>query len=118
MNKKSAMAIAAGLVAAMLSGVAALSIGLGAGSAAVAQSQSPKPIVRTVKHTVTVHKKAKAQGGGVVTIVRTPSSPAPTVSSDSYGDDQYEGEYDDQYESHESDGGGDDGSSHDSYEDD
>jgi hypothetical protein len=113
MNKKSAMAIAAGLVAAMLAGAAAFSISMnstGTAAASGVNPSKPDPIVKTVKHTVTIHKKAKDQSSGsrVVVLPAASSGSGSNVSSGSSsgGDDQYEGS-DDQYE-HEGDGGYDD----------
>jgi hypothetical protein len=129
MNKRSAMVIAAGLVAALVAGAAAISIGLNSPGAAVAAGvrlTKPDPIVKTVKHTVKVHKKAKHQAGSQVVVVQPSSSgsssvqssgsssvsresspsPEPTQSvSPSHSDDDHEGSHD----SHEDDGGYDDG---------
>lgn len=99
MNKKSAMLIAAGLVAALLAGVAAVSLTLGGGGVpASAANEKSKPIVKTIEHTVTVHKQAK-QSSQKPRIVVLPASSSSSVSSStaSYGDDSYEGS-DDGYE--------------------
>lgn len=87
MNKKSAMAIAGGLVAAVLSAAGAISVGLGNRTAA--QTPPPpaaKPIVKTIRRTITIHKKAKSSPApSVVTLAPSAPAPAPvtTVSSGS-----------------------------------
>jgi hypothetical protein len=93
MNKKSAMVIASGLVLALLAGVAAVSLTLSGGSvgAASAVTHQVKPIVRTEKRTVTIHKKAKATAGSQ-TIVRVPSSQSAIMSAGSFEDDRFEAE--------------------------
>jgi hypothetical protein len=109
MNKRSAMVIAAGLVLALLAGVAAVSLTLGGSgmTTASAVNPKPKPIVRTEKHTVIIHKQAKANPGSP-TIVRVPSSAPTGVSAGSFSEDQYEaGESGDAFEGGGS-GGGDD----------
>ena len=64
MNKRSAMLVAAGLVLTMIVGGVALAVGMtGPSSSAAAPRLSrhhkdPKPIVKTIKKTVKVHKKA------------------------------------------------------------
>ena len=66
MNKRSAMLVAAGLVLTMIVGGVALAVGMtGPASSAAAPRLSrhhkdPKPIVRTFKKTVKVHKKSPA----------------------------------------------------------
>ena len=123
MSKRSAMAMAAGLVAALLAGAAALSIGLSSPETAQARPDRSEPVVRTITETVTVHKKAKADRTGAVQVVSGPavqqvSSSAPASYAD---DDAYEGEDDDgSYEDHDGssedhDGGSEDGGG---YEDD
>ena len=71
MNKRSAIAVALGLVAALAAGGFALSMGLATtGTAAKAASSlsQQKPKVHTIKRTITVHKKAKngTRGGAIV----------------------------------------------------
>ncbi len=93
MNKKSAMVIAVGLVAALLAGVAAVSLTLGGGGVtASASNEKSKPIVKTIEHTVTVHKQAK-QSSQKPRIVVLPASSSSSVGSStaSYSDDGYEG---------------------------
>ncbi len=64
MNKRSAMLVAAGLVLTMIVGGVALAVGMtGPASSAAAPRLSrhhkdPKPIVKTIKRTVKVHRKA------------------------------------------------------------
>jgi hypothetical protein len=120
MTKKAALAIAGGIVAAMVAGTMALTLGHGlAGSAASAQPvvAAPKPIIKTITKVVTIRKHAKApkhslSGGGgggysgqptTVTIVRQTSTSGSSTSSSSssYGDDSHE-----QDDSHGGSGGG------------
>jgi hypothetical protein len=93
MNRKSAMVIASALVLALLAGVAAVSLTLGGGSvgAALPDTRHVKPIVRTERRTVTIHKKAKAAPGSQ-TVVRVPSSQSATMSAGSFEDDRFEAE--------------------------
>jgi hypothetical protein len=86
MNKRSAMVVAAGLVAALLAGGAALSFSLAGGTAVAQDGGRVKPIVKTERRTVTVHKKAKADPAQIVT-VSSPSSG--DGSSSSVGDDDF-----------------------------
>jgi len=85
MNKRSAMLVAAGLVLTLVVGGMAVAVGMvgpstsAAGPRTVRQHKQPKPIVKTVKRTVKVHRS-----GGVV------AAPASSVygsqaSSGSYG---------------------------------
>ncbi len=73
MNKRSAMLMAAGLVLAMLVGGVAIAVGLTGPAASAAtprvvkHHKAPKPIVKTIRKTVTVHKKSPqvaSSGGG------------------------------------------------------
>jgi len=103
-KKRSAMAMAAGLVAALLAGSAALSVGLTAPNTAQAGSGEPEPIVRTIQETVTVHRKANE--AGAVSVIAAPATlPASSTSSgDSFDESIYEdGEHedDDSYEDDE-----------------
>ena len=82
MKKRSAMAIAAGLVAALLTGAVALSFGLSGAQTADATGERATPRVRTVHRTVTVHREAKATEPETVTVV-TASSSSPTASDGS-----------------------------------
>ena len=68
MNKRSAMLVAAGLVLTLVVGGVAVAVGMTGPEASSAQPKltqhkKNKPIVKTTKKTVTVHKKAKAQAG-------------------------------------------------------
>lgn len=81
MNKKSAMAISGGLVAALASAIGAVSTGVTSGPTAQAEGQpqaAASPIVRTIHRTVTIHKKPK-QASAPVQIVQTPPSAATTA---------------------------------------
>ncbi len=126
MKKRSAMTVAAGLVAALLAGAVAMSLGFSGGQTASAGSGDPKPRVRTIERTVTIHRKAKPKAPEVVTITapavqNAEASLAATSSSDDDSqeevtdDDQFEGENeteeqdqvgeDREDEGHEDDGG-------------
>jgi hypothetical protein len=85
MTKRSAMLIAAGLVAALGVGTMALSIGLsGNGTAAASDARKQDPIVRTIHRTVTVEKKAKGDGAvQVITLDATSGSTSGSTSSSS-----------------------------------
>lgn len=107
MKKRSAMAIAAGLVAALLTAAVAISLGLSGPDTADASGERAQPRVRTVHRTVTVHREAKPEEPETVTIV-TASSSSPTSpegSSDDYEDDSASDDgYEDEAEDHEDDG--------------
>jgi len=87
-SKRQAMAMAAGLVVALLAGVAAFSVGLSTPGTAQAGSDRADPIVRTVRDTITVHEQAKADSR----VVQVVSAAAPQLPAD----DRYEVE--DRYE--------------------
>lgn len=99
MTKRSAMLIAAGLVAALGVGAMALSIGLsGNGTAAASDARKQDPIVRTIHRTVTVEKKAK--GDGVVQVITLDATSGSTSSSSSSSSEPVESESsDDGFES-------------------
>jgi len=115
MTKRSAMLMAAGLVAALLVGATALSFGLSGGGSAQAETTTPEPIVRTIHRTVTVEKDAKGTTAPVE-VVRVASDPtqSTTVSSDDGSDDGSDGfeHEDDGYEDDHEGEGSDDGSDH------
>jgi len=98
MTKRSAIVMAAGLVAALMAGAMALSFGLSGSGTAQAEGKAPEPIVRTIHRTVTIEKDAKPEEQQVQ-VVRVASAPASGDVSGS--DDTYEDEGDDAYE-HES----------------
>jgi hypothetical protein len=121
MSKRTAMSLAAGVAAAFLAAMVAISINLGStasgGESTQVSSSQARPIVRTQTRTVTVHRKAKApqSAGGVVTIVRSSGSGAgtsgPSVGStgpaasddqfdddDGFDDDGFEDEWEDESE--------------------
>jgi hypothetical protein len=81
MNKRSAMLVAAGLVLTMIVGGVALAVGMtGPSSSAAAprltrHHKNPKPIVKTIKKTVKVHKKSPQVAVAM---------PAPTTYSSGY----------------------------------
>jgi hypothetical protein len=129
MTKRTAMLMAAGVVAALFAGSLALAFGLSGNTAASADSpKTTDPIVRTVHRTVRVEKEAKpAERQVQVVTLSSDTSSVNTVSSDDAvedgsGDDAFEDEADDQFEdeSHESEDGTDSTESHDEggFEDD
>jgi hypothetical protein len=98
MNKRSAMLVAAGLVLTLVVGGVAVAVGMTGPSASSAQPKlthhkKNKPIIKTTKKTITVHKKAKAQPGAVVTVPGTYSgtTSSSSGSSSSYGDSSSSG---------------------------
>jgi hypothetical protein len=113
MNKRSAMLMAAGLVFTMIVAGIAITAGLTGPSASAAapraaRQRAPKPIVKTIRSTHTVHKKAP-QTQAVTTFsgvapVATPSVSYPSPSSTGgYVDDSGHGD-----DGSHSGGGGDD----------
>ena len=106
MNKRSAMAVAAGLVLAMIVAGVALATGItgpssDAGTTVAVPSEAQEPIVRTVTRTIEVHETGEPTiSGQAPVIVRSSEDPGSAVSDDpqgTYGDD--ENESDDEYES-------------------
>lgn len=97
MNKRSAMLMAAGLVLTMMLAGVAITAGLtgpstGAAAPRAAQQRAPKPLVKTIRSTRTVHKKASqgtagATSSGGVPVVQAVSSPRSSASIGSYEDD-------------------------------
>ena len=111
MKKRFAMVVAGGLVAALLAGSAALSLGLLGASTASAGGDRTAPRVRTVERTVTIHKKKKAPAGAVRYVIAAAPSSSSTGSA-------HESESESEFE-HESEGGeGSSGSGSGGYEDD
>jgi hypothetical protein len=101
MKKRSAMAIAAGLVAALLAGAAALSLGMTGPQTATA-SGVREPRVRTIHRTVKVHREAKAEEPQTVTVVTAAnSSPAGSSAAGSQGSTFEDGSDDHEDEDHE-----------------
>jgi hypothetical protein len=92
MNKRSAMAIAAGMVVALIVGAAAVSIGLGGpGTASAGTARAAgTPVVRTTHRTVTIHKPAKGSPAPRTVVIGSTWAPASstTISQD---DDRFEG---------------------------
>jgi hypothetical protein len=120
MKKRSAMTIAGGLVAAMLAGAVALSLGFASGQTSGTSAVRPEPRVRTIERTITIHKKAKPKPAVVQTIAApaqaAPAAPARvsgTSTSDDVGgmsdddgsDGRFEGEdHEDEFEGEDHDG--------------
>ncbi|MGA9162712.1 MAG: hypothetical protein WB297_17850 [Actinomycetota bacterium] len=109
MKKRFAMVVAGGLVAALLAGSAALSLGLLGASTASAGGDRTAPRIRTVERTVTVHKKKKAPAGAVRYVIAAAPSSSSTGSSN-----ESESEFEHEFEGDE----GSSGSGSGGYEDD
>jgi len=90
MNKRSAMMVAAGLVLTLVVGGVAVAVGMTGPEASSAQPKlthhKNKPIIKTTKKTVTVHKQAPAQAGAVVTVPAASSGTVSSSSGSSYDD--------------------------------
>jgi hypothetical protein len=113
MNKRSALMLSAGMVLTLIVGGLAVATGLTGPSVSnavprVQRSSSSEPVVRTVRRTVTVHKKADAKPGQVVQVgvPATTSGPSSTSGTSGNDDDSYEDSYDDdEQDDHEDDEG-------------
>jgi hypothetical protein len=85
MNKKSAMAIAGGLVAALMSALGAVSVSVTGRAPAEAQpTHVAKPIVKTITRTITIHRKPKHSAPApvqVVTLSPSTMAPAPVTTT-------------------------------------
>jgi hypothetical protein len=127
MNKRSAMLMAAGLVLTLIVGGVAMSIGLTGPTSSEATPRAERrraaaPIVKTVKHTVTVHKRgsaAPATGTGT-SGSNSPGSVTRATDDDHGSDGEDDGHGD--HGSHDSDEsdddrGHDDGDDHDDQDD-
>ena len=122
MNKRSALMLSAALVLTLIVGGLAVATGLTGPSVSNAvpraeRRASSEPVVRTVRRTVKVHKKADAKPGEVVTVAAPAAAAAsPSSSNDLSGDDD---SYEDEGDDHGDDGGdhGDDGGDHGDHED-
>ena len=100
MNKRSAMLMAAGLVLTLIVGGVAMSVGLTGPTPSGAtpraeQRQTATPIIKTVRHTVTVHKR-----GSVTPATGTSGSGSAGSVSGSTGDDRGSDSHDGQGEDH------------------
>ena len=109
MNKRSALMLSAGLVLTLIVGGLAVATGLTGPSVSNAvpraqRSSTSEPVVRTVRRTVTVHKKADAEPGQVVQVGAPTATSGPSSSSGTSGsdDDSYEDSYDDEGEDDDS----------------
>ena len=89
MTKRSAITFAAGLVPALVAGAAAFSLSFGAPTVPAAAGTKAKPIIRTQRRTVTVHKKAKRHAGQARVITIGSGGGSSVCSSSGYGDDSY-----------------------------
>ncbi len=95
MKKRAAMVIAAGLVAALLAGTVAFTMGFAGPQSTSATTAAVAPIVRTTHHTVTVHRHARATAAPVISTVAAPASASAPHSISRGDDDGYEGEGED-----------------------
>jgi hypothetical protein len=125
MKKRAAMTFAGGLVAALLAGAVALSLGLaGADTAGTGSSGTERvqPRVRTVERTITVHKKAKAGSAPVVRTIAASApasnavSAAPAIAFDDHDDE--DDEFDDEGWEHEDEDHDDEGEEHEEHDED
>jgi hypothetical protein len=100
-KKRSALAVAGGLVGALLSGVVGYSMRLTGVQSAAATQAPPKPVVKTITTTVHVKKKPKVKHVSVipspVTVVHSSSSKPPATSTGG-SHSGYEGDDDDEHE--------------------
>jgi hypothetical protein len=91
MKKRTAILIAGGLVASMMAGVVALTIGRGIVGRPAAQGVAkPKPIIKTETTVVTVKKRRPGKAAGpvtTITLVRPGSASTGSAASSSHGDD-------------------------------
>ena len=119
MNKRSAMLMAAGLVLTLIVGGVAMSTGLTgptpsqAAPRAGQRQKAPKPIIKTVKHTVTVHKQGTATPAtATATAPATSGSSSAGSLSGSMDDDQGISSDDTQGEDQGDDDSGESGDDH------
>lgn len=94
MNKRSAMLMAAGLVLTLIVGGVAMSVGLTGPTPSEAgpraeRRQTAAPIIKTVKHTVTVHKRGSATPATGASGSSSAGSVSGSIGDDDggYGDD-------------------------------
>lgn len=104
MKKRFALIIAGGLIVVLIAGSAALSLGL-LGAAPAAGGDRSAPRVRTIHHTVTIHKKAKAEPA-----IRTVVLSASSGGGSSVAGGGYESESESEFEGPEGSGDGNGGS--------
>jgi hypothetical protein len=105
MNKRSAIAVALGLVAALVLGGVGFAMGMTGPAPSLASVRQPAPKVRTVHRTVTVHRSAAS----VPFVVGAAPAASAGMSGSSVGWDD-EGGDDEGWDDHE--GEGHDGSEH------
>jgi hypothetical protein len=127
MTRRSAFAVAGGVVAALGAGILATFVNVGVLNASDPQGpgqlKAEKPVVRTITQTKTIHKKAKGSSsasGGVVFRSGPGTSTTSRSTTDAeaaYDDDSYESEEEDGYEDESEDGSDDGEESEDGSED-
>ena len=122
MNKRSALLVSAGLVLTLIVGGLAVAVGLTGPSVSSAvprvdRRAASEPTVRTVRRTVTVHKKPEAKAGEVVQVAAP--AMATTSSNDSSRSSGDDGSSEDGSEGaeHEDEGHGDESHGEDHGED-
>jgi hypothetical protein len=101
MKKRFALIVAAGLVAVLIAASAALSLGL-LGASPAAGGDEAAPRVRTIHHTITVHRTAQPKKPRTVIV----AAGAPRVSAGSGGGSESEFEVEDGSGGHGDEGGG------------
>ena len=109
MNKRSAMLMAAGLVLTLIVGGVAMSVGLTGPTPSEAtpraeRRQTAAPIVKTVKHTVTVHKRGSATPAtGTGTSGSSSAGSVAGSTDDDHGNDGDDDDYGEDHGDHGSD---------------
>ena len=122
MNKRSALMLSAGLVLTLIVGGLAVATGLTGPSVSNAvpraqRSSTSEPVVRTVRRTVTVHKKADAKPGQVVRVAAPAATSGTSGMSGSSGTSGDDDAYDDDDDGYEDDDSDDEQEDHEDHED-
>ncbi len=92
MKKRAAMIIAAALVSALLAGTVAFTSGIIGPQAQAGSVAAVAPHVRTIHHTVTVHRQARRDPAPVIRTIAAPAQVSAPRSASFGEDDGYEGE--------------------------
>lgn len=95
MTRKAAMALAAGLLMALIAGAAAFSAGLTGPASAGGDARDRKPKVRTIERTITVHEKDRGEDREVRVIPVGSDGAGSAFLRDDEDDDDYDGDGDD-----------------------
>jgi len=104
MNKRSAILVAAGVVAAMFAGALALTSSTTPAAVASTSNAKETPRVRVIERTRTIHRQAKPAPAVVTTIAAPATSSTGSFDDDDHGDDAFESEHESD-DDHESDDG-------------